>query len=80
MQGLIQAAAAHHQLRRGIRHGVIKHLRNALLKLDEAPADFADLQLVPFRDYLHQLLAVYEAGAKTLPAVAPLGFRRERAR
>jgi len=32
-QGLIQVAAALHQLQRGIFHGVDKHLRNALWKL-----------------------------------------------
>jgi len=77
VQGMIQAAAAHHQLRRNIRHGVIKHLRNALLKLEAAPADFAELDLQRFRIYLHELLAAYEAGDKSLPAVAPLRFLRE---
>jgi hypothetical protein len=76
VQGLIQAAAAHHQLRRNIRHGVIKHLRNALVKLDEAPADFAELNVERFRAYLHELLAAYEAGEKILPAVQPLRFVR----
>lgn len=60
VQGLIQAAAAHHQLQRGIRHGVIKHLHNALAKLDSAPPDFAGLELGAFRDYLHQLLLMAE--------------------
>lgn len=77
VQGLIQAAAAHHQLRRGIRHGVIKHLRNALLKLDAAPANFAALDLKRFRIYLHALLAAYEAGDTSLPAVTPLRFLRK---
>jgi hypothetical protein len=68
VQGLIQAAAAHHQLRRGIRHGAIKHLRNALAKLDAAPDDFAGLALGRFRDYLHRLLAEIESetGAEQL--------------
>jgi predicted metal-dependent hydrolase len=65
VQGLIQAAAAHHQLRRGIRHGVIKHLRNALVKLDVAPADFAGLELGSFRAYLHRLLDAIEASEPT---------------
>ncbi|MCI0693196.1 DUF309 domain-containing protein [candidate division KSB1 bacterium] len=60
VQGLIQAAAAHHQLQRGIRHGVVKHLHNALAKLDAAPSDFAGLNLAPFRDYLRQLLNAIE--------------------
>jgi len=78
VQGLIQAAAAHHQLRRGIRHGVIKHLRNALVKLDEAPGDFAELNLERFRAYLHELLAAYEADEKILPAVQPLCLMQEK--
>lgn len=60
VQGLIQAAAAHHQLQRGIRHGVIKHLHNALVKLEAAPPDFAGMNLGPFRGYLHQLLEAIE--------------------
>jgi predicted metal-dependent hydrolase len=61
IQGLIQAAAAHHQLRRGIKHGVIKHLRNALAKLDAAPAEFAGLAIDRFREYLHRLLVQSES-------------------
>ncbi len=34
LQGLIQAAAALHQLRRYVYHGADKHLRNALWKLE----------------------------------------------
>ena len=32
-QGLIQLAAAYHQLHRGIHHGVVKHFNNAEMKL-----------------------------------------------
>jgi hypothetical protein len=63
IQGLIQAAAAHHQLRRGIRHGAIKHLKNALAKLDRAPEDFAGLALADFRRSLHALLHDVEAAS-----------------
>jgi predicted metal-dependent hydrolase len=70
IQGLIQAAAAHHQWRRGIRHGVLKHLHNALVKLDAAPPDFAGLALAPFRDGLHDLLERIEASEKmTAPSL-----------
>ncbi|MCK6559904.1 DUF309 domain-containing protein [bacterium] len=61
VQGLIQAAAAHHQIRRGIRHGAIKHLKNALVKLEVAPPDFAGLALAAFREYLQALLQALEA-------------------
>jgi hypothetical protein len=74
VQGLIQAAAGHHQLRRGIRHGVIKHLRNALVKLDAAPTDFAGLELAEFCAYLQRLLAVVEAAEKILPPSFQLRF------
>ncbi len=75
VQGLIQAAAAHHQLRRGMRHGVIKHLRNALAKLDAAPEDFAGLALADFRAYLHELLeAVERANMENVPTPLPLHF------
>lgn len=56
VQGLIQVAAGHNQIKRSIRHGAIKHLKNALVKLDVAPPDFAGLALGTFRDYLHALL------------------------
>ncbi|MEK7727114.1 MAG: DUF309 domain-containing protein [candidate division KSB1 bacterium] len=60
IQGLIQAAAAHHQMRRGIHHGTVKHLMNALVKLEVAPPDFAGLALEEFRGYLRKLLAQVE--------------------
>ena len=60
IQGLIQAAAAYHQLRRGIHHGTVKHLKNALAKLEVAPADFAGLDLEALRVELRQLVARFE--------------------
>ncbi len=75
VQGLIQAAAAHHQLQRGIRHGVIKHLHNALAKLDAAPDDFGGLAVDDFRAYLHELLDTVERQKmENLPAPLPLRF------
>jgi hypothetical protein len=70
---LIQAAAAHHQLRRGVRHGAIKHLHNALAKLDSAPPDFAGLAVGRFRDYLRRLLAEIESEKMATP---PLKLER----
>ncbi|MDZ7266324.1 MAG: DUF309 domain-containing protein [candidate division KSB1 bacterium] len=61
VQGLIQAAAAHHQIRRRIRHGALKHLENALVKLAVAPPDFAGLALAAFREYLQTLLQAIAA-------------------
>ncbi|NUO78470.1 DUF309 domain-containing protein [candidate division KSB1 bacterium] len=60
IQGLIQAAAAHHQLRRGIQYGAIKHLKNALAKLEVAPPDFAGLALEEFRAHLRKLVMQIE--------------------
>lgn len=47
-QGLIQVAAACHQIQRGIYHGAVKHFNNARLKLRQFPevfltVDVADL-------------------------------------
>ncbi len=75
VQGLIQAAAAHHQLQRGIRHGAIKHLHNALAKLEAAPPDFAGLEIAPFRAYLHRLLdGIERSKIKDGPERFPLQF------
>jgi predicted metal-dependent hydrolase len=71
VQGLIQAAAALHQLQRGIRHGVIKHLHNALAKLDAAPDDFGGLALDDFRAYLHELLDLVEGQKMEMWPVPP---------
>ena len=64
VQGLIQAAAAHHQIQRGIRHGAIKHLKNALAKLHTAPSDFGGLALDEFRRYLRALVVRIEASGE----------------
>jgi predicted metal-dependent hydrolase len=61
IQGLIQAAAAHHQWRRGIRHGAIKHLKNSLAKLETAPPGLAGLDIGRFLEYLRRLLCGFEA-------------------
>ena len=39
-QGLIQLAAAYHQLQRGVYHGVVKHFNNAGLKVGQFPDRF----------------------------------------
>jgi hypothetical protein len=75
VQGLIQAAAAHHQLQRGIRHGVIKHLHNALAKLEAAPDDFGGLALENFCAYLHKLLDAVEKPRKMEEVPVPSRLR-----
>ncbi len=47
-------------MRRGIHHGTVKHLKNALAKLEVAPADFAGLALEAFRVELRKLVAQFE--------------------
>jgi predicted metal-dependent hydrolase len=74
IQGLIQAAAAHHQWRRGIRHGTMKHLNNALAKLETAPGGFAGLNIEKFRAYLRQLLRDFESST----AGGAFGFADEK--
>jgi predicted metal-dependent hydrolase len=75
VQGLIQAAAAHHQLQRGIRRGAIKHVHNALVKLEAAPDDFGGLALENFRAYLHELLdKVERQKMENVPAPPQLRF------
>lgn len=64
VQGLIQAAASHHQIQRRIRHGAIKHLKNALAKLDTAPSDFGGLDLDEFRSYLRVLVIRIESSGE----------------
>lgn len=44
-QGLIQVAAGLHQLRRNIYHGVEKHFRNALWKLEPFQAVFLEIDV-----------------------------------
>ena len=39
-QGLIQLAAAYHQLQRGIYHGTVKHYNNSYFKLKQFPVRF----------------------------------------
>lgn len=45
-QGLIQIAAACHQIQRGIFHGSMKHFNNALFKLTQFPEVFLTVDVV----------------------------------
>ena len=44
-QGLIQLAAAYHQLGQGIQHGVVVHLNNARAKLEQFRDEFLGLDV-----------------------------------
>jgi len=49
-QGLIQTAAACHQMQRGVYHGVVKHCNNALLKLKQFPDVFLGVDILGLVD------------------------------
>lgn len=51
-QGLIQVAAALHQLDRGIYHGVEKHLRNAQWKLEPFQPTFLRIDVKQLVDFI----------------------------
>ncbi len=53
-QGLIQLAASHHQLNRGIYHGVEKHYNNAYLKLVQFPDSFLGVDLGMVKERIRQ--------------------------
>ena len=80
-QGLIQAAAAHHQFRRGIRHGVIKHFNNALSKLDQFPGRFLGVDVTGLRESmrtgLEEILRDEKGSSSVTSRVEPkVAYRR----
>ncbi len=67
LQGLIQLAAGLHQLRRGIYHGTVKHLRNARWKLNLFPDRFLRMDVLALKNELEEILrAVERAGKENL--------------
>lgn len=64
LQGLIQMAAGYHQLRRGIYHGVIKHLKNAREKLVQFPDDFLELNVSDLLNGIDKTLLIVKARGK----------------
>lgn len=59
-QGLIQLAAAYHQLRRGIYHGTVKHCNNSYFKLKQFPAGFLGVDVGALRRKIEQGLTEVE--------------------
>ncbi|MDE2998952.1 MAG: DUF309 domain-containing protein [Gemmatimonadota bacterium] len=59
-QGLIQLAAAYHQLQRGIYHGVVKHYNNAYFKLRQFPVQFLGVDVGALRRNIENGLAEAE--------------------
>jgi len=56
-QGLIQLAAAYHQLGRGIYHGTVKHYNNSYYKLKQFPARFLGVDVGALKRRIEQGLA-----------------------
>ena len=71
-QGLIQLAASHHQLQRGIYHGVVKHYNNAYLKLAQFPDAFLGIDVGAIKRKIQEGLAEAERlGAERLKDFDP---------
>ncbi len=81
-QGLIQLAAAYHQLRRGIYHGVVKHFNNAGLKLGQFPDRFLGVDVGALkraiREGVKEAERLGEEGLERFnpELVIPISFRR----
>lgn len=64
LQGLIQMAAGYHQLRRGIYHGVVKHLKNASDKLTRFPDGFLGVNVSDLLYGIDKTLSLAKAAGK----------------
>ena len=66
-QGLIQLAAAYHQLQRGIYHGTVKHYNNSYFKLKQFPRRFLGVDVgVLKRKIEHGLAEVERLGPERM--------------
>lgn len=61
IQGLIQLAAAYHQLGRRVYRGVLIHLRQAQERLKLFPSNFLGIEVSPLLEVISDSLAVIEA-------------------
>ncbi len=83
-QGLIQLAAAYHQIQRGIYHGAVKHYNNSVFKLRQFPARFLGVDVGELTRKIELGLAEVERlGPERMHAfpkelVAEVGYRRPR--
>ena len=81
-QGLIQLAAAYHQLERGIYHGVVKHMNNAAFKLRPFPDWFLGVDVAALKEAIRQGLEeaerLGEEGVDRFDSriLAPITFKR----
>jgi hypothetical protein len=61
IQGLIQLAAAYHQLGKKVYRGVVIHLKQAQERLKLFPSDFLGLDVPPILEVIHASLAAIES-------------------
>ena len=61
IQGLIQLAAAYHQLGKKVYRGVLIHLKQAQERLKLFPADFLGIDILPILQIIDDSLAAMEA-------------------
>jgi predicted metal-dependent hydrolase len=61
IQGLIQLAAAYHQLRKKVYRGVVIHLKQAQERLKLFPPDFLGIDVPPILEVIDASLAAIEA-------------------
>lgn len=83
-QGLIQLAAAYHQIQRGIYHGAVKHYNNSFFKLKQFPAGFLGVDVGALKRRIrHGLAEVERLGPERMDEfpkdlVAEVVYRRPR--
>jgi len=61
IQGLIQLAAAYHQLRKKVYRGVVIHLKQAQERLKLFPSDFLGIDVSPILEVIDDSLAAIES-------------------
>ena len=61
IQGLIQLAAAYHQLGKKVYRGVVIHLRQAQERLKLFPSDFLGIDVPPILEVIDDSLAAIES-------------------
>ena len=61
IQGLIQLAAAYHQLQKKVYRGVVIHLKQAQERLKLFPSDFLGIDVSPILEVIDDSLAAIEA-------------------
>lgn len=61
IQGLIQLAAAYHQLGKKVYRGVVIHLKQAQDRLKLFPSDFLGIEVSPILEVIDESLAAIES-------------------